>query len=46
MIKKDVKKKIYSAVAVAIALIFVMAIYDNWNSMWYEFGENVYHILH
>lgn len=46
MIKKDVKKKLYSAVAVAMALIFVIAIYGSWNDMWYQFGQNVYHILH
>ena len=39
------KKTIGVAVAVILAVVFFCAIYDSWSDMWYEFGQNLYHVL-
>ena len=39
------KKTIGVAVAVILVVVFVCAIYDSWSDMWYEFGQNLYHVI-
>ena len=39
------KKTIGVALAVILVVIFVCAIYDSWSDMWYEFGQNLYHMI-
>ncbi len=39
------KKTIGVALAVILVVVFVCAIYDSWSDMWYEFGQNLYHVL-
>ena len=39
-------KKIASALAGIIAIIILIAIWDQWNEIWYHFGENIYNLIH
>ena len=39
------KKTIGVAVAIILVVVFVCAIYDSWSDMWYEFGQNLYHVI-
>lgn len=39
------KKTIGVAVAIILVVVFVCAIYDSWSDMWYEFGQNLYHMI-
>ena len=39
------KKKIGTAIAIIMVIIFVCAIYDGWTDIWYRFGQNLYHML-
>lgn len=39
-------KKIASALAGIIAIIILIAIWDEWNEIWYHFGENIYNLIH
>ena len=39
------KKTIGVALAVILVVVFVCAIYDSWSDMWYEFGQNLYHMI-
>lgn len=40
------KKKICIAIGIVLILLFIGAIYDSWNDMWYQFGQNLYHMFH
>ena len=46
MKKMERNKMFYSIVIGIVVLIFVIAIFDSWNDMWYQFGEHVYKWLH
>ena len=39
------KKTIGVAVAIILVVVLVCAIYDSWSDMWYEFGQNLYHVI-
>ena len=39
-------KKLASVLIGIIAIIALMSIWDQWNEMWYHFGENIYFIIH
>ena len=39
-------KKIVSALAGIIAIIILIAIWDEWNEIWHHFGENIYNLIH
>ena len=39
------KKTIGVAVAIILVVVFVCAIFDSWSDMWYEFGQNLYHMI-
>jgi predicted nuclease with TOPRIM domain len=41
----DLKKKIGILIAVILLVFFVSAIFNTWTDMWYEFGQNLYHLL-
>ena len=39
---KQIKKKILDIIIIVFAVVFVCAIYDSWNNMFYEFGKHLY----
>lgn len=42
----NVKKKFITIIAVIFLLIFIGTIYGKWNDLFYEFGRNIYRLLH
>ena len=44
--KQQLIRIIVSVIGVLALLLFVAAIYPQWNEMWHEFGQNLYHMLH
>lgn len=42
---EQAKKAIVNIIAVAAVLIFIGAIFDEWNRIFYEFGQNLYHLI-
>ena len=40
---KEMKKKMVNIIAILLVILFIGAIYEQWNSMFYEFGQNLYH---
>lgn len=40
------KKTITAAIAIVFLVIFIAAVYGQWNHMFYELGQNVYHWFH
>lgn len=41
----QLKKKIITAIAVILLLVFVLAIFDKWTGIWHAFGENLYYLI-
>lgn len=41
----DLKRKIGIAIGIVLLILFIGAIYDSWSDMWYEFGQNLYHLF-
>ena len=41
----DLKRKIGIAIGIVLLILFIGAIYDSWSVMWYEFGQNLYHLF-
>lgn len=41
----QIKKAVVNIIAVAAVFIFIGAIYDEWCQMFYEFGQNLYHLI-
>lgn len=39
------KRKIGIAIGIVLLILFICAIYDSWSDMWYEFGQNLYHLF-
>jgi len=39
------KRKIGIAIGIVLLLVFIGVIYDSWSDMWYEFGQNLYHLF-
>ena len=39
------KRKIGIAIGIVLLLLFIGVIYDSWLDMWYEFGQNLYHLF-
>lgn len=39
------KRKIGIAIGIVLLIVFIGAIYDSWSDMWYEFGQNLYHLF-
>lgn len=44
--KEEIKKKIVEVVGIILFILFVCSIYDKWNQIWYEFGQNIYKLSH
>lgn len=44
--KELAKKKVLHAISIALAILFVCAIYDSWADMWHDFGANIYHWIY
>ncbi len=44
--KELAKKKVLHALSIALAILFICAIYDSWADMWHDFGANIYHWIH
>lgn len=44
--KKSFQKKLVNALAIILLILFIAAIYGQWNEMFYEFGQNIYQWLH
>lgn len=44
--KEETKKKIVEIVGVILFIIFIASIFDEWNQIWYEFGQNIYKLIH
>lgn len=40
------RKKMIGVIAVILMIVFVCAIYAQWNDMFYNFGKNLYHLFH
>ncbi|MGO5082050.1 helix-turn-helix domain-containing protein [Oscillospiraceae bacterium LCP25S3_E10] len=40
--RKSLQKKIITAGAIVILVILIIAVYPQWNQMFYEFGRNLY----
>lgn len=39
------KRKIKTAIGVILLVVLICAIYGSWSDMWYEFGQNLYHLF-
>ena len=44
--RKKTKKLIIDIVGAILVIIFISSIFDEWNEMWYEFGQNIYKLTH
>ena len=44
--KEEIKKKIVEVVGIVLFILFVCSIFDKWNQIWYEFGQNIYKLSH
>lgn len=41
----NLKRKIGIVIGIVLLILFIGAIYDSWLDMWYEFGQNLYHLF-
>ncbi|MBQ8556432.1 MAG: helix-turn-helix transcriptional regulator [Clostridia bacterium] len=41
----ETRKKAKNIIGVILILLFMAAIYGQWNDMWHEFGQNLYHLF-
>ncbi len=39
------KEKIGTVIGIILLLLFIGVIYASWSDMWYEFGQNLYHLF-
>lgn len=44
--KEELKKKIVELVGIILFILFICSIFDKWNQIWYEFGQNIYKLKH
>lgn len=44
--KKILWRKISATIAVILLILFIGAIYDQWNKLFYDFGRSLYKLLH
>lgn len=44
--QRSIVNKIKMAVAIVLLLLIIGAIYPKWNNIWYEFGQNLYRLIH
>lgn len=44
--KAKIRRKIIVVVIIIVSVCAVSAIYPRWNEIWYDFGYNLYNLLH
>ena len=44
--KGEIKKKIVEIIGIILFALFISSIFDEWNRIWYEFGQNIYKLTH
>lgn len=44
--KGEIKKKIIEIIGIILFILFISSIFDEWNQIWYEFGQNIYELTH
>lgn len=44
--KGKTKKKVVEIIGIILLVLFISSIYDEWNQIWYEFGQNIYQLTH
>ena len=44
--KEETKKKIFEIVGIILFIVFIGSIFDEWNRIWYEFGQSIYKLIH
>ncbi|MBQ3512257.1 MAG: helix-turn-helix transcriptional regulator [Lachnospiraceae bacterium] len=44
--KEETKKKIVEVIGIILFILFIASIFDEWNQIWYEFGQNIYKLTH
>lgn len=44
--KEQTKKLVVEIIGAILVVILVCAIYDDWNQMFYELGQNIYRLTH
>lgn len=44
--RKKTKKFIVDIVGAILIIIFISAIFDEWNEIWYEFGQSLYKLIY
>ena len=44
--QRDIIKKVKIGVVILLLVLFVAAIYPEWNDIWYEFGKKLYRFIH
>lgn len=45
-IEQETKRKIVEIVGIILFIVFIASIFDEWNRIWYEFGQNIYKLTH
>lgn len=43
---EQTKKLVVEIIGIILIVIFICAIYDDWNQMFYELGQNIYRLTH
>lgn len=44
--KAENRKKIVEIIGIILLFLFISSIFDEWNQIWYEFGQNIYKLTH
>lgn len=44
--KEETKKQIIEIISIILFVVFICSIFDEWNQIWYEFGQNIYKLTH
>ena len=44
--KEETKKKVVEIIGIILFVLFISSIFDEWNRIWYEFGQNLYKLTH
>lgn len=44
--KEETKKQIIEIIGIILFIVFICSIFDEWNQIWYEFGQNIYKLTH
>lgn len=44
--KEETKKKVVEIIGIILFVLFISSIFEEWNRIWYEFGQNIYKLIH